>query len=688
MAWQAPHFLGGPVLHWELVRATRRLWPKLLHYGYAGWLLVQFLVFFSGFSAEPDTSTMYGRVSGELSELDVQRARVAAWRAFAADYVSLFFHQQLILILLVTPAVTAGALGHEKERGTLQLLFGTGLNAWEIVIGKFLGRLAVLARTLSVGLPVLVIVTVLAEVEVDRVLLALAQAAVATFALAAACMLSSVWTRQTRDAILACYATVTLVYLGGLTLLGNTPLPLWLNPVEVLQALCTRPYAPLRMTSLILHFAVLTAAGVLCLALAMAWLRRASLYLLERLPSRWLWAFRPRVGDNPVRWRERYVIGLAPLPWLRMVPTWLGMLGVFSFSAILAYTALPRLVGHSFFPALLRGDLAYVQERIRRADADWIHAEVVMMGIILLVIGNLVVGVRCSTSIAEEKRRKTWEDLIMTPLSLDEIVQGKMWGVLQATPRYLVMYLLPMLALAALGGISEMVVAASFVVGAGFTMLIIGAIGMSISASSEKATDDPLRIQPYVLRRSSTFPGNDWEPIELKPFFTFDAPRQVDRADLPYDLIRFYTYHEGVGLGSNSDYPVRLCQLYEVRHVACQDVLALNDGSPEGWEWFSGIRIGTDSWLNHIVYVLDAPCCQPGAIMLFGPAVAGPGGNGPHQLKSSLVLAVSLMDWLANMQRFGWKEYGSIPGAITDLVADQKEWLLRHYRALNPKIRW
>src|SRR5262249_30291341 len=51
---------------------------------------------------------------------------------------------------------------------------------------------------------------------------------------------------------------------------------------------------------------------------------------------------RPPVDDDPVRWKTYYIDGLAPLPGLRRVPRWVGVLGAAAVSvgaSLLAYQA-------------------------------------------------------------------------------------------------------------------------------------------------------------------------------------------------------------------------------------------------------------------------------------------------------------------------------------------------------------
>jgi ABC-type Na+ efflux pump permease subunit len=483
MTPQIPQALGGPILQWELIRAPRLFWPRLLRFGYWFWLvvvLVGLLGSRGGGNENQDEARYFKRSPPNRAPFEKDQLLLTERTARAQEVLFFLLCQQLVLILLFTPAVTAGALGQEKERGTLAALLGTELSSREIVTGKLLGRLAVLGQTGLVGLPVLVFLACLSDVGVGRLLLALAQATVLSFALAGVSLLCSVWTRRTSDAILACYATIILGFMVVLLVGGDLWLPDWLNPVEMLLAV-GQAGAPVRPVAFALHLASWAGAGLACLALATARLRAACLDQLERRPGRWLWAFRRPVGNDPVRWRERYVIGLAPLPWLRGIPTWLALLGVFSFSAILAGTSLDSLLP-GFFTDLREGHWERAWQILRSLDASRVSPEVAVSGIVLLVLGVIVVGVRCATSITEEKRRKTWEDLVMTSLDLEEIVWSKMWGVLQATVPFVAMYALPMFGLALLGGGWPVFWAAIWLGAAGFAFLGAAGIGTLLSA--------------------------------------------------------------------------------------------------------------------------------------------------------------------------------------------------------------
>jgi hypothetical protein len=175
------------------------------------------------------------------------------------------------------------------------------------------------------------------------------------------------------------------------------------------------------------------------------------------------------------------------------------------------------------------------------------------------------------------------------------------------------------------------------------------------------------------------------EPMDDKPFVKRLFP--IDPPDLPADLAEFYARHEGVGLESSPDRVVRFCRLAEVTRIGWRDLRDWGaDNCPAGWEGFVAYRIGISSFFDEIVYVLNAPCCQPGAILTLGIDVGGPGGSGPAALEGSLVLAADFSEWLQHMERMGWEEYGL--AGLDQLSPQQQTELRRYYKQLNPHITW
>jgi ABC-type transport system involved in multi-copper enzyme maturation permease subunit len=434
MAWQIDA-LGGPVLAWEITRAARRRLWMLLPFAYGAWLVAQGLVLFLA----------YARTAPVPHPAFEYHVRHLLQLQFLNDYLAQLLQFQLLLVFALVPALTASSLGQEKERGTLFALFGTELTSREILVGKLLGRLMPVVRLLLTSLPVLVFVATWTGRGLTPVLLALAQQAVFAFALGAVCLLFGIWLRRAADAVIASYLFLGLAYFLGLAT-TSMPWAFWVDPFENLDALLERN----SRWAFGYHLAVWAFVGAFCLRLGWGRLRKVCVEQRDRRPPRRLWAFRPTVGNDPIRWRECYVIGLAPMPILRLVPRWLALVAVFLFSATVA-CLIANGIAPGFIGALLNLDL------IRASDVLWMRKNAIgdsvwYMGLLFILLADVLLIVRCGTSVAEEKRRNTWDDLLLTAQSFREITSGKMWGILQATVPYLVAFTVPVFLMAAVGG--------------------------------------------------------------------------------------------------------------------------------------------------------------------------------------------------------------------------------------------
>jgi len=171
--------------------------------------------------------------------------------------------------------------------------------------------------------------------------------------------------------------------------------------------------------------------------------------------------------------------------------------------------------------------------------------------------------------------------------------------------------------------------------------------------------------------------------MDTKPFVRLAEPRVVNCPWLPPDLAEFYSQHEGVGLESSLDRSVRLCRLEEVAHIRWKDLFTTSDDIPEGWKGFTALRIGVGIFGDEILYVLNAPSCPLGSVLAIGRDLAGPGGDGPFRMESTLVLAASFPEWLTHLERWGWVEHAL--GAFERSSESQQE-VFQYYLALNPNI--
>jgi hypothetical protein len=177
--------------------------------------------------------------------------------------------------------------------------------------------------------------------------------------------------------------------------------------------------------------------------------------------------------------------------------------------------------------------------------------------------------------------------------------------------------------------------------------------------------------------------------LDQNPSTKLATARDVEVFGLPDDLSRFYAEHEGVGLESSPDRPVRLCRLEEVEKVGWSDLHVIGEYECHpGWEDFAAYRIGVSSFFDEIVYVINAPCCSAGSILTLGVDLSGPGGSGPDVLEPSVVLASSFDEWLRHLEECRWVEYGLVPGGLAELPQAEQDRLRQYYLVLNPEISW
>jgi ABC-type Na+ efflux pump permease subunit len=421
--------LGGPVLPLEIKRSASCKFYRGVMFSYCAWLLIQALALFSTIPSAFRESTLLRQ-------------------QFFGDYLAMLLRFQLLFVMAVTPAIAASSLGQEKERGTMLMLFCTQLSSRQILVGTLLGRLLLVMPVILSAFPVSVFSTALSEQGLSLPLLALIQLATVAFALAAAGMLFGIWVRKTADAVMA-----SCFFLGLVYLFMRSYVPLF-DPVENLGNLVRGG----QRLAFVAHLAIWVLFGLICLHLGSARLRPVCVAQHDWKPPRRLWAFRPAVGNNPIRWRECYVIGLAPIPVLRILPRWLALVAVFIFSA-----GFNGMLANEFSSELLV-ELSNLEFAKAYAQLKSKHEEIVsalpLMGLVFILLASLLLGVRCGLSVSEEKRRNTWDDLLLTAQSFREITTAKMWGILQGIAFYVVAYALAMFLLASLAGMQAILQAA------------------------------------------------------------------------------------------------------------------------------------------------------------------------------------------------------------------------------------
>lgn len=463
----------GPVFQQELMLANRRGRRVLFRRLYTGWLLLHFVLLLFVHFVEV---TVFWNAGVPVAPFSSRAEPVFRW----------LLMEQFLLVVLATPAFTAGAITDEKIRGTLQYLLTAGLTSWEILIGKLFGRGAHVTMLALAAFPLLCFLGVFAGAGPGLLLLFFAALVTPLLAAGAAGLLASVWCRTTRDAVLAVY----LAGAAGFALLWLIDGLHWFDPFAVFAS-AGEPETDGLFLPLLRSSVLWGGVGLACLGLASWRLRGAYLRQMEssrpRQTGRWWRAVRPPVGDQPLTWKERWIDGLAPLAPLRTIPRWLGMTVVFvltlaAFAVALWEVRLPKVTLADLLRSIAAFDLIGLQEQFSGADQAVRWPNLAMM-----FVASLLVGARASSAVTSERERQTWEPLLLSPLTARELLRGKLWGIIGATYPYLAAYALAAVPLSLAGGFGALVLTVGALVAAWLSMWVLGSAGLWCSVTSRSS---------------------------------------------------------------------------------------------------------------------------------------------------------------------------------------------------------
>jgi ABC-type transport system involved in multi-copper enzyme maturation permease subunit len=327
----------------------------------------------------------------------------------------------LTIVVVQAPAVLAGSLAGERERGVLQLLLTTAASPREIVTGRLLGKLSQVGMILLAGVPLLALLAAwngLSLLEAVSLVLLLAAVGFGGGGLAVG---ASIVSRRGRDALLSVYILMLVLVLSPL--LAAVGLPAWavdwlkwFNPYTSMSHLIAeREVTPALATSgfwLVIGFTGVAVA---------AWrLRPTCLALGDTVKKsrRRIWV--PALGDRPMLWKELYIERVASLG---RFGRWLG-----AFMTVFIGGGSLALAGIILWSLFVRGETDWSGWATNVLAVSLLHANGVFMGWLL----QWAVGLRAAVSIASERERATWDALLMSPLQPGEIVRAKLSGSLNA----------------------------------------------------------------------------------------------------------------------------------------------------------------------------------------------------------------------------------------------------------------
>jgi ABC-type transport system involved in multi-copper enzyme maturation permease subunit len=479
--------MWGAVFYLEFLRGGRRLRHHFFRWLYGGWLLLMLLVGSAG--------------AGRFVPCCLPGMCLLPTESFATA-AEMLIAQQFLLALFAVPPLAAGAITEEKALGTLAELLMSGLTPWRIVAGKFLARTAQVATLSLAGVPLL---CWFGGLDVVALAAVLAAEAGVLCCLAAVSILASVWVRTTSSALLGAY-TVSGLLFAAVRYLGG-PFT-YLDPFYLVEPVLEdrRPEA---LGARVLVSGALWAGLTLgCLALAAWRLRPAYLrqYLDKGVPKtvRRAW-WRPRIGDDPLRWKERYVEALSPLPLLRLLPRWAGVAAAAVAGVAISATTLARYLPADVAPESLgaaasRGDFATVADALRRVQDP--ELGFLVQGLLSLLFLAVVVNLRAAGGISGEREKGTWDALLLAGMKARDMVRGKVLGVLDSTLPYLIAYGVPAVLFAAAGGVLSVLATLGPMALAWPLMYLSAAIALERStryASAWKSTADSLVVTTLLL---------------------------------------------------------------------------------------------------------------------------------------------------------------------------------------------
>jgi ABC-type transport system involved in multi-copper enzyme maturation permease subunit len=432
--------LFGPMLFYDLLRIARRTRYFLLRGLYALALSLLLAWFFLVWRVDSPADTMSAK---EIAQ-------------FAETFFYTFICLQFLVVVVLTPAYTAGAIAEEKERRTLEFILATDLRNREIVLSKLATRLANLALLILTGLPILSFLQFLGGVDPNLVLVGFALTALSMISLAGLGMLNSVLTKRPRDAIALTYlsAAAYLLLSGASWLLLSPNLGLstfpstddWQSPVTVedcvygfntgnIVALCVQLGSLIAngkniadsLPGMLRDYAIFHGSvALLCSGWAVLRLRAVALSQSYGKSQKVSWRARlwrrPHVGQHPMLWKELFAE-----PGLRFN----------AFSRIVVVV----LIAASFIPVVfIFAD--YVDQigrptlsqgwNYRYGNSTWLAESmnywVRVLGTIVACLMLLAVAARAASSLSSERDRQTLDGLLTSPLDGNAILFAKWIG--------------------------------------------------------------------------------------------------------------------------------------------------------------------------------------------------------------------------------------------------------------------
>ncbi len=386
----------------------------------------------------------------------------------------------LVIVLVLSPAVLAGSLAGERERGSIGLLLSTSVDAREIVLGRMFGLLSIVFAIFVAGLPFLLAFAVLSGVSLAETSCLIALPLAVGFGIGGVSMAASSIARRGRNALILIYSleavvlVVPALLLGLLPATGATELRPYLAPWSPLLAVAPT-IAGSGIAPAIATLGLWSVLGIFGVTLASFRLRPSFLALVAGKKGGLRRQVVPVVDEeSPMLWKELHIERISALGWFGRLLAWL----------LMVYLVLGTLVvgGLAIWAVAYRRDnITY--EKFR----DMLTAMYQDPATFIAFLVQIAVGLRAAVTISSERERGTWDGLLASPLSGREILWGKLWGSVYSLRYMIIAILFAWGVSVALGAMDWQLMVGCV----GMTMVIsayISAVGVRASLSNETAT--------------------------------------------------------------------------------------------------------------------------------------------------------------------------------------------------------
>jgi ABC-type transport system involved in multi-copper enzyme maturation permease subunit len=505
--------LGGPIFAKEMVEIARR---KRYYFNRVFLGLVLLLTLYLTYQANS------WRLSGASGESIRAMAALSEAMFMAAGYV------QYLAVYLFVPLFVCGVVASEREEKTLDLLFTTDLKDREIVLGKLLSRLAALVALIVCAMPITSLITLLGGIDPLWIWRVLSATLLATIFTGAHAIYFSVITKSPMGALVRTYFWMGLLFVG-LPLAGmmiaasiasarrNWEIMSWysgtvafLHPLgtfvtglhgdvhnDMQRALSIRGWPTLASWFFSLMFILPLLWSLLLIWRATRRLRLPpSLFgnAIRRLPPiRAFLEWRDRRSDRRREVRHR---SGAHRRWLGMPirnPLWLRSRLARVYDREGHIGRLQWAAWGVAFAFLILTIVASDGRALKEDESSMAFQSCAWICIVLLAV------ILAGMSLAADRRRGFLEQVLVTPISAQEIVDGTIMAVWQHLKRSY--WLLPLLALCFLPGHASTLAGtlASLFTGTLFLLfLIVHGVGCSLGARSIPGALVPTVALPVV----------------------------------------------------------------------------------------------------------------------------------------------------------------------------------------------